>query len=224
MGNPVLLNEDSWKFGGGGGGRIFLHYSVLECGNLDVIVAWKRGNGVTSRRGGPSSGFRRGMIGGGGTISHIIDAENNTASEENAREVRSIFITVDNQDLKSTAGTPLNLPPNTVSGLTAQRTAVLFSKMISIRDDEAGGVLNRGFTLRNSHLEPFDAGNGIEISASDISIQQNSVLSSKTKVVFNTKEFKMSQSTIKFGGNLVLNCSGIVNLDGTIAEEYTSSE
>lgn len=39
MGNPVLLGKNSWKFGGGGGGRIFLRYSVLECGNLDVIVA-----------------------------------------------------------------------------------------------------------------------------------------------------------------------------------------
>lgn len=164
------------------------------------------------------------MIGGGGTITHFIYAENNTTSEESRDDLQSIFITVDNQDLKSTAGTPLFLPPNTISGLTVQRTAVLFSKMISVRNDECGGVLNHGFTLRNSHLEPFDAENGIEIHASDISILQNSVLSSKTKVAFNTNEFKMSQSTIKFGGNLVLNCSGVVNLDGTIAEEYTSSE
>ena len=39
MGNPVLFTHNSWKFGGGGGGRIFLRYSMLECGNLDVIVA-----------------------------------------------------------------------------------------------------------------------------------------------------------------------------------------
>ena len=164
------------------------------------------------------------MIGGGGTITHFLHTENNTAIGDSPRELQSIFITVDNQDLKSTAGTPLNLPPNAISGLTVQRTAVVFSKTISIREDEGGGVLNRGFTLRNSHLEPFDSGNGIEIHASDISILQNSVLSSKTKVAFDTNEFKMSQSTIKFGGNLVLNCSGVVNLDGTIAEEYTSSE
>ena len=57
-------------------------------------------------------------------------------SDDFPRESQSIFITVDNQDLKSTAGTPLNLPPHTISGLTVQRTAVLFSKTISIRDDE----------------------------------------------------------------------------------------
>lgn len=39
MGNPVLGESNNWKYGGGGGGRIFLRYESLECGNLDVIVA-----------------------------------------------------------------------------------------------------------------------------------------------------------------------------------------
>ena len=40
----------------------------------------------------------------------------------------------------------------------------------------------------------------------------------------SANEFRMSQSTIKFGGNFDLNFIEDVNLDGTVAEEYTSSE
>lgn len=40
----------------------------------------------------------------------------------------------------------------------------------------------------------------------------------------NVNEFRMSQSTIKFGGNFDLVCNEDVKLDGTVAEEYTSSE
>ena len=41
---------------------------------------------------------------------------------------------------------------------------------------------------------------------------------------FNVSEFRMSQSTIKFGGNFDLLCANDVKLDGTVAEEYTTSE
>ena len=72
MGNPVLFNSSSsrrsWKYGGGGGGRIFLRYERLDCSYYDAIVAF----------GGPSNGGTRGLIGGAGTITHIITNENQT--------------------------------------------------------------------------------------------------------------------------------------------------
>lgn len=135
-----------------------------------------------------------------------------------------MFITLDNQDLKSTAGTPLNLPPYTLSGLTVQRTAILFTTTINLCNKQGGGLLNRGLILRNSRLEPLGDNKEIEVNSPSINILQNSVLNAKERVAFETSEFRMSQSTIKFGGNLDLYCSGSVNLDGSIVEEYTSSE
>ena len=41
---------------------------------------------------------------------------------------------------------------------------------------------------------------------------------------FNVSEFRLSQSAIKFGGNFDLLCANDVKLDGTVAEEYTTSE
>lgn len=67
MGNPVL-RENSWKYGGGGGGRIFLRYENLECSYYDAIIAF----------GGPSNGGTRGLIGGAGTITHFITMGNVT--------------------------------------------------------------------------------------------------------------------------------------------------
>ena len=71
MGTPVLASENPsniWKYGGGGGGRIFLRYGTLECNNFDTIVAY----------GGPSNGDRRGLIGGAGTITHFMTSTNGT--------------------------------------------------------------------------------------------------------------------------------------------------
>ena len=69
MGNPVLSTEpNSWKYGGGGGGRIFLRYETLECSYHDSIIVY----------GGPSNGGRRGLIGGAGTITHFVTSSNGT--------------------------------------------------------------------------------------------------------------------------------------------------
>lgn len=72
MGNPVLFSNHSrplFRYGGGGGGRVFLRYQQLECGNYDAIIAY----------GGPSNGGVRGLIGGAGTITHFVIRENATA-------------------------------------------------------------------------------------------------------------------------------------------------
>lgn len=69
MGNPVLGDQsNSWKYGGGGGGRIFLRYETLECSYYDAIIVY----------GGPSNGGRHGLIGGAGTITHFVNAGNGT--------------------------------------------------------------------------------------------------------------------------------------------------
>ena len=78
MGNPVCLapsdrncrqfSDRNWRFGGGGGGRVFLRYENLECGNYDSIVVY----------GGPSNGGVRGLIGGAGTVTHFVIQDNCT--------------------------------------------------------------------------------------------------------------------------------------------------
>ena len=78
MGNPVCFapsdqsgrhhSDRNWRFGGGGGGRIFLRYENLECGNYDSIVVY----------GGPSNGGVRGLIGGAGTVTHFVIQDNCT--------------------------------------------------------------------------------------------------------------------------------------------------
>ena len=78
LGNPICLapsdrncrqfSDRNWRFGGGGGGRIFLRYENLECGNYDSIVVY----------GGPSNGGVRGLIGGAGTVTHFVIQDNST--------------------------------------------------------------------------------------------------------------------------------------------------
>ena len=76
MGNPVCSSSSdrgcmsssgrNWRFGGGGGGRVFLRYKNLECGSYDSIVVY----------GGPSNGGVRGLIGGAGTVTHFVIQDN----------------------------------------------------------------------------------------------------------------------------------------------------
>ena len=46
----------------------------------------------------------------------------------------------------------------------------------------------------------------------------------KKRLKVDAQEFRMSQATIKYGENFELTSRGDVRLDGTVGEEYTSSE
>ena len=93
---------------------------------------------------------------------------------------------------------------------------------------------SRGVSVRTGRLLALRDDSGLVIESPVISIlqvgvreraeRQNSVLSAKKIIHFNVSEFRMSQSTIKFGGNFDLLCANDVKLDGTVAEEYTTSE
>ena len=78
---------------------------------------------------------------------------------------------VDNRDLKATAGTPLSNHNNTmVSGLTIQRTAVVFSNSIFIVPQITASHFSKGLTLKNSRLLPLIEEGDFHINSPEINI------------------------------------------------------
>lgn len=146
-----------------------------------------------------------------------------------------MYIIIDNRDLKSTAGTPLSLfGSSSVTGVTIQRTAVVFTLPLTISPPSIPNPLNKGMNMKNSKLLPLSEDQGLIINSPDITLLsvfldhslylQNTVLSAKKLIVLTCNVFKSVQSTIKFEGQFLLNGKDDVHVDGTVIDEYTSSE
>ena len=82
-----------------------------------------------------------------------------------------MYITIDNRDLKSTAGTPLSLFGFTsVKGVTIQRTAVVFALPLTISAPSFPNPLNKGMNMKNSKLLPLSEDQGLLINSPEITL------------------------------------------------------
>ena len=164
------------------------------------------------RFGGPSNSDKRGLIGGAGTVSHFVVHENHT----------EVFITVDNRDLKSMAGTPLVVPDFLLSGITVQRTAIVFISSLTLCYENPSPHLNHGVNMRNGRMVPLIEDSKFIIESPDISLLSNAVLSVKKDIFVNCSDLRMSQSTIKFGTEFYLYSLNDVRIDGSILEDSSA--
>ena len=88
---------------------------------------------------------------------------------------QNTYLSLDNRDLKSTAGTPVFFPDTSLAGLTVQRTAVLYTSELKLKFETPPGPLSRGISIRNGRLQPLNDELGLIIESPVISILQVSV-------------------------------------------------
>ena len=86
-----------------------------------------------------------------------------------------MYITVDNRNTKSPAGTPLFLMDRNITGVTVQGTAVIFTSSLLLSNDVAIGHLNRGFNMKNGRMFTLSDEFSLEIASPVISILQVAV-------------------------------------------------
>ena len=88
------------------------------------------------------------------------------------RADQQTFLSIDNRDQKSTAGTPVFVPTGMLTSLTVQRTAVMFTSPLTLRTGTMVVPFSRGVSVRNGRLQALRDDSGLVIESPVISILQ----------------------------------------------------